>query len=229
MKKYCLSLLFIIFNAIILLCFIGCNSGSKHKSSINLGGIELSVEPGERWLGKMKILIFSINKTPQMAAWIENEQGNYISTIIVTNKNVKKNWTSAPKEGRPEALPVWNNKIQNNINISQIDSVSAATSKGAVDVKINNGSLINGQEYSVYLEINHSFDYNDFWTENNSGVNGQPSLIYHANFIAGVPGRIALYPIGYGSVDGSDGNIIYGFNGITTALTIIKNVNLTVY
>jgi len=226
MKKC--SLLFII-NAVILLCFIGCHSESKSNSSINHDGIELSVEPGERWLGKMKILIFSLDQTPQMAAWIENAQGNYESTIIVTNKNAKKKWVSAPKEGRPEALPVWNYKIQNSNSISQIDSVSAATSKGAVDVKINNGSLINGQEYSVYLEINHSFDYNDFWTENNSGVNGQPSLIYHANFIAGVPGRIALYPIGYGSVDGSDGNIIYGFNGITTALTIIKNVNLTVY
>jgi len=228
MKKYCLSLLFIIINAIILLCFIGCNSGSKHKSSINLGGIELSVEPGERWLGKKKIFIFSLDRTPQMAAWIENAQGNYVSTIIVTNKNAKNKWISAPKEGRPEALPVWNNKIQNNINISQIDSVSAATSKGAVDVIIDNNSLINEQEYSVYLEINHSFDYNDFWTENNSGVNGQPSLVYHAKFIAGVPGRIELKPIGYGSVDGSDGNIIFGFNGITTALEIIKNVYLTV-
>ena len=228
MKKCSLSLLFIIIYVIIILCFIGCNSTGRHDPSINPGGIELSVEPGERWLGKMKVFIFSTDKTPQMAAWIENEQGIYISTIIVTNKNAKKKWISAPKEGRPEALPVWNNKIQNMIDISQIDSVSAATSKGAVDARIDNGSLVNGQKYSVYLEINHSFDYNDFWTESNSGVNGQPSLIYHANFIAGVPGRTELYPIGYGSVDGSDGNIIYGFNGITTALTIINNVYLTI-
>ena len=90
-----------------------------------------------------------MDRTPQMAAWIEDGQGNYVSTIIVTNKNAKRKWIAAPKEGRPEALPVWNNKVQN--NTAQIDSVSAATSKGAVDVQINNDSLLNGKEYNVYL------------------------------------------------------------------------------
>ena len=208
------------------IALFGCVGGNKKNSSINLNGIELSIEPGEKWLGKKKILIFSSDRTPQTAAWIEDNQGNYISTIIVTNKNAKRKWISAPKEGRPEALPVWNNKIQN--NTAQIDSVSAATSKGGVDVQIDNDSLLNGQEYNVYLEINHSFDYNDFWTEKNSGVNGQPSLIYHAKFIAGTSGKTELKPIGYGSVDGSNGNIVNGLDGMTTALAIIKDVYIII-
>jgi hypothetical protein len=148
--------------AIILTAFFGysgCNTeGKRNNQTITPDGTELSIEPGEHWLGKMKVFIFSVNKTPQMAAWIEDHQGQYVSTITVTNRSAKKDWISAPKEGRPEALPVWNHRIQK--NRTQIDGVSAATSKGAIEVQIDNGSLINGSEYNVYLEINHSFDYN---------------------------------------------------------------------
>jgi hypothetical protein len=66
---------------------------------------------------------------------------------------------------------------------------------------------------------------NEHWTENNSGVNGQPSLIYHAKFIAGISGKIKLNPIGHGSVNGSNGNIVYALDSFTTALTIIKDTN----
>jgi hypothetical protein len=82
--------------------------------------------------------------------------------------------------------------------------------------------LINGQEYNVYLEINHSFDYNDTWQKKENDVNGQPSLIYHAKFMAGTPGKVPLNPIGHGSVNGSDG-YIQSVEGMTTALTIIKD------
>ncbi|MCL2810038.1 MAG: DUF2271 domain-containing protein, partial [Treponema sp.] len=133
----------------------------------------------------------------------------------------KNNWQSAPKEGRPETLPVWNFKRQN--NSEQVDTVSSATPKGAVNIQIDNSSLNEGQEYNFYLEINHSFDYNDFWTDSNSGVNGQPSLIYHAKFTAGATDRINLIPIGHGSIDGSNGNIVYELESLTTALTIIKD------
>jgi hypothetical protein len=219
MKKLSLAVV----AATLFSCF-GCNTEGKNSQSNVPYGMELSVEPGEHWQGKMKIFIFSVNKTPQMAAWIENNQGNYISTITVTNRSAKKNWMNAPKKGRPEALPVWNYKMQN--NTAQIDSVSAATSKGAIDVQINNDLLTDGQEYNVYLEINHSFDYNDTWPEKENDVNGQPSLVYHAKFIAGTSGRVKLNPIGHGSADGSDGNIVNGLAGMTTALTIIKDAGI---
>jgi len=213
--------------AIALFGYLGCNTAEKNSPPTISEGIELSVEPGEHWLGKKKVFIFSVNSSPQMAAWIENNQGQYISTIIVTNRSAKKNWIFAPKEGRPEALPVWTDKIQN--NAAQIDGVSAASSKGAVDVHIEGASLIAGQEYNVYLEINHSFDYNDTWPKKENDVNGQPSLLYHAQFIAGTPGQTRLEPIGHGTADGSDGNIVMGLEGITTALTIIKNVYIMIH
>ena len=78
------------------------------------------------------------------------------------------------------------------------------------------------------MEVNHSFDYNDYLTENNSGVNGQPSLIYHAKFIAGTSGIAKLNPIGHGSVDGSNGNIVYELDSFTTAFTIIKDAYMNI-
>jgi len=224
MKKFVL-VFFVIVVVSLVGCF-GCNTGGKNMQSIISGGIEFTIEIGEHWYGKMKVFIFSVKKTPQLAVWIEDNQGGFISTITATGKSVKNNWISAPQEGRPEALPVWNHKRHN--STEQIDIVSSATPKGTVDVQIDNSSLINGQEYNVYLEVNHSFDYNDHWTENNSGVNGQPSLLYHAKFIAGTPGKIKLTPIGHGSVDGSNGDIVYELDSFTTALTIIKDAYIDI-
>jgi hypothetical protein len=124
-------------------------------------------------------------------------------------------------------LPVWNHKRQYSI-AEQIDIVSSATPKSSVKVFVDNNLLTNGQEYNVYLEINHSFNYNDYWTENNSGVNGQPSLIYHAKFTAGNAERIKFEPIGHGSVDGSNGNIVNELDTFTTALKIINNAYIII-
>jgi len=224
MKKLVL-IIFVVVAISLIGCF-GCNTGGKNRQTIISNGIEFTIEIGEHWHEKMKVFIFSVKKTPQLAVWIENDQGDYVSTITVTGKSVRNNWKSAPKEGRPEALPVWNHKRQN--SSEQIDIVSSATPKGTVDIQIDNSSLTNGQEYDVYLEVNHSFDYNDHWTENNSGVNGQPSLIYHTKFIAGTSGKIKLNPIGHGSVDGSNGNIVNGLDSLTTALTIIKDAYINI-
>jgi hypothetical protein len=223
MKKFVLLVLAVFLSFLCFISCLGCNSGGQNIQSIVFNGTILTIEPGESWQGKMKVFLFiSIKKTPQLAVWIENNQGNYISTVFVTDKSARNNWQSAPKEGRPETLPVWNHKSLN--NSEQVDIVSSATPKGAVNIQIDNSSLIEGQEYNIYLEINHSFDYNDYWTERNTGVNGQPSLIYHANFIAGVTERINLTPIGHGSIDGSNGDIVNDLETLTTALTIIKDV-----
>ena len=216
---------------VIVICFgiIGCSTEEpKTPVSDIQSKIELSVEPGEYWQQKMKVFVFSVNNPPQLAAWIEDDNGNYVSTITVTSRSAKKNWRSAPKEGRPEALPVWNHAVQSGASKDSIDAVSSASSKGMLEAQISGNSLINGDEYNVYLEINHSFDYNEFWTEDNSGVNGQPSLIYHAQFTAGKPGEIDLVPVGHGSVDGSDGEIAFTLEGFTTALEMLKTARLSV-
>jgi len=43
----------------------------------------------------MKVFIFSVKKSPQIAAWIEDSDRNYISTIAINEKNAKGNYVSA--------------------------------------------------------------------------------------------------------------------------------------
>jgi len=233
MKKFA----YILLPGIFFCLNFGCQSPNTKTVTGVHGTMELIVEPGEQWLGKMKVFLFSMQKTPQMAAWIEDENGRYVATITVTNRSARQNWRSAPEEGRPEALPVWSHKQQNNQTLapqpsaqregSPLDAVSAATQKGAVAASIDTDALTDGKTYTVYLEINHSFDYNDHWTKDNSGVNGQPSLVYQAQFIAGQAHRIPLGPVGHGSLDGSHGNITSGLKNFTSALSIVKSAYIT--
>ncbi len=214
--------LFLFFSVCVLVSVIfGCQSHDENADVDRT--VKLSVESGEHWQGSMKILFFSVKKNPQMAAWIEDEDGNYISTISVTERSAKKNWMGAPKEGRPESLPVWNHRLPDSVTDDDLDVISSASAKDSVTKSVDETSLIYGKVYHIYLEINHSFDYNDYYTEENSGVNGQPSLVYHASFSAGQPGKINLVPEGHGSLDGSSGTIDGDLESITSALHIIDS------
>jgi hypothetical protein len=212
-------------SVIILSCFVlsfACRTQDAQSGGAQgQDALTLVVEPGEEWQGKMKIFLFNVKKSPQLASWIETEEGRYVGAITVTSRSAEKKWKSSPKDGRPEALPVWNHR-QNHAAQNGVDTVSTPTPKGPVEAAIDGSLMAEGAAYNIYLEVNHSFDYNDFWTEGNSGVNGQPSLIYHARFTAGQKERITLAPIGHGSVDGSDGNITRGLENITSALGIVK-------
>ena len=208
MRKSSIIILPILLICLSSISFINCK---KDKNS----NMDLVIEKGENWAGEKK-------HGPQLVAWIEDVNGNFISTVFITEKSSKKTFN------RPEALPVWRHK--KNSSKKDVDAVSGATSKMPYNGNINNDLLVNGQEYKVFLEINNSFDYNDFWTDGNSGVNGQPSLIYSGKFIAGQGDRIEIInnPIGYGSVDGSNGNITNGTDNLTTALTIINGAYITI-
>ena len=220
----------LVFCLLVCLGVIYCTTGKSNGQKLDiLNNMELAVEPGENWLSKMKVFLFiSVKNSPQLASWIEDNNGNYISAIAITEKSAKGKWISAPKEGRPEALPVWNHRQHNFSAANALDGITSASVKGSFQANIDRESLIDGNTYNVFLEINKSFDYNNYWTKDNSGVNGQPALIYHAQFIAGQPGSISLVPVGYGSVDGSDGNIISGLDNLTTALSIVKNTYIVV-
>lgn len=176
--------------------------------------IKVSVIPGVSWNKK---------HTPQFAIWIEDTEGNYISTLYVTKKAFKRNWIFAPKEGRPESLPVWYNCSINDSNKSQesnailsVDAVSGATPKKEINFSKN----ITDKSCVIKAEFNISFDYNDSYTKANSSVNGQPSIIYEAKIEEGTNGKIELKYSGTGSVNGSDGKIHKNTLGLTTATSI---------
>ena len=50
--------------------------------------VTVSITAGENWKGK---------HTPQFAIWLEDTEGNYITTLYVTDKASRKSWIFCPK------------------------------------------------------------------------------------------------------------------------------------
>ena len=178
-------------------------------------GITVSIGAGTNWKEK---------REPQVAVWLENADGNYIRTLYVTSRAEKRSWIFSPKDGRPESLPVWycasgENPAKSGGEKTALDAVSSATPKGGVIF----GAEIDGEKsYVLKAELNNSFDYNGFYTKKNSGVNGQPSVVYGAIIPAGFTQEIRLELLGTGSLDGSDGIIHAETENLTTAQHIVS-------
>jgi hypothetical protein len=166
---------------------------------------------------------FKYTVRPQIAVWIETPEGRFLDTLYVTEVAVTGKYRSAPKQGRPEALPVWSAR-----KAGSADAVSAPTTVGSA-VVFGNGiaSRLSAGKYTVMLEANRSYDYNETFTKKNSGVNGQPSIIYRAELEIGFGPREARFePLGTGSVDGSNGTIKPGLEGIDTALELFSSMTV---
>ncbi|MBO4404903.1 MAG: DUF2271 domain-containing protein [Treponema sp.] len=184
--------------------------------------IKITVEPGNYWLKE---------REPQAAVWLEDEDGNYLRTLYVTKKAEKKSWFFSPKEGRPESLPVWYHAASYDAAKSAkpethqeaLDAVTSATKKTVLSFSTQ---IEEDKAYVIRAEFNTSYDYNDFYTKKNSGVNGQPSVIYSEKIPAGFSGSTTLKLCGTGSLSGNDGKIYPFAKEITTAGTIVKNITV---
>lgn len=94
------------------------------------GKLTVSVEPGEEWVHKFRVaLVVGIETEPQMAFWLESEDGRFVSTIYVTERTATQSWRGSPGEKRseierPYALPVWK-KAHAGMGIAPMSSCSA--------------------------------------------------------------------------------------------------------
>jgi hypothetical protein len=213
-KSAAIKSLAILAALVAVLGLVGCATEPKTL------GPRLSIEltPGETYKTTTGWFIFTIPIYPQVAAWVETLEGEYLGTIYVTGKAEKKKWVAAPAAGRPEALPVWSSLAKENL-----DAVSAATSAGKTLRSSDLAARLPAGEYAIMLETNRSYDYNSTYTEASSGVNGQPSIVYRALIQVGKgPASANFQPIGRGQADGSDGSIQKDLRGIDTALTLFS-------
>ncbi|OHD28338.1 MAG: hypothetical protein A2Y38_23845 [Spirochaetes bacterium GWB1_59_5] len=161
---------------------------------------------------------------PQVAVWLEKPDGTFISTIYVTERVVTGDYTAAPKQGRPEALPVWSH-LEND----DVDAVSSPTTVGST-VKYGNNLAehLPAGIYVVKLETNRSYDWNAVYTKKKSGVNGQPSVLYRAELEIGDARTEAVFqPFGTGSINGGDGATLIGLKGIDTALELFSDMRIS--
>ncbi len=195
--------------------------------------MSVSVEPGEYWHSKMRVLFFTVKNPPQVAVWVETPEGEFIDTIMITGRTAKQEWRSAPDEGRPESLPVWTHASAQ--HVGDLDAASSATPEERIDSGRCLSSLVHGARYWIRAEVNHSYDYNDYWekkaekgSDRYSGVNGQPSVVYEGELVYTAGEQVVLVPVGQGSVDGSNGTIAGTLDGLTTALSIVDAVRVSV-
>jgi hypothetical protein len=199
--------------------------------------IELVLKPGPSYSAKMGFGPFAYTVRPQVAAWIESPDGLFLGTIYLTEKSAKGSWLSAPAEGRPEALPIWEHRAglaagknknpadgKTTTQAEGPDAVTAATAKAGARVGSSIAGHLAAGTYVVCLEVNRSYDWNATYTKANSGVNGQPSLLYRAELSIGGPERAdAIFtPVGTGSVDGSSGLVRSGLDGIDSAIGLFS-------
>ncbi len=183
----------------------------------------IELEPGPHYSKDMKVMWYRYTVWPQLAVWLETPDGTFIDTIYVTELAVTRKFRAAPKDGRPEALPVWSH-----LPSEGVDAVSSPTTVGAT-VKYGNdlAARLPAGDYIVKLETNRSYDWNASFTKKNAGVNGQPSVVYKTKLTIGAGADEAVFmPYGTGSVDGSSGDVQENLDGIDTALELFGSMKV---
>lgn len=195
--------------------------------------IVIDILVGENYESKEIVDFIPIKVVPQMAVWVEDMDGDYIETLYVTKKDAESSYYGV--DGRNEALPVWRNKREISKKSIIVDGISSATTKSDLEI-IRNVDRFPAR-FKVMLEVNKSFDFNEYYRENlsekdagyNTGFSGQPSIIYEVVYEKSNDGTYIddlqkMKIIGHGSQTGADGLIDTDISHITTALKILDRV-----
>lgn len=189
---------------------------------------------------------------PTFVIWIEDLEGNYIKTVFLTKSFAtgiysyadggNGTWKSEQGESiRPAALPYWSHKrIITNFDGGVvptpenpvIDAISGATPNESFVMKTNLYEKT-PTSFRILLEINQTWDWNSYWTnnkypdDNDYKSSSQPSVIYSGDLNTVNPTKIILQPIGHGHYAGKDGSLTTNLSTLTTALKIVKQIEIS--
>ncbi len=186
---------------------------------------------------------------PTLVVWVEDMEGNYISTIYITKSFASGKYTYemigdstwANREGpsyQPAALPYWTYK-KGLINGKElvptpehpfIDAYTGATPKNSF--VLENRTTIDLSKYRMLLEINQLGDWNNYWTNDSYPESAaykrsaQPSLIYSVD-IDQSSQEYYLNPMGHGDPRGVSGKLYTNISTITTAKNILQEIKVS--
>lgn len=227
-----------------LVCLCGCG---EELVDYGHGDIKVHIEHGEEWLHDFPLFMGIKKKNPpQVAVWMEDAGGNYLSTVYVTHKTATQSWQASGGNRRRESLPHWCHsrgvKYEDGLYLPTkdkplTDGLSGATPKSGFDVRLTPANMPGW--FVVKIEVNHSTDFNEFYPKsategdrNYSGGklgSGQPALVYAAvvDLSSGKSSFEAALS-GHSSPDGTSGEISSDMSGLTTALRIVKRITITV-
>lgn len=227
-----------------LMMFSSCDNDIIEYSSSDL---KVNIEQGETWLHDYP-LFWGIKKKnpPQIAVWIEDMDGNYISTIYVSHKIATQSWQAAGGNRRKEALPHWCHKrgikYEDGLYVPTksnpvADGISGATPQRGFNLKVTPAGGL--RKFIVKVEVNHSTDFNESWpksakegsSEYSGGKDGsgQPAIVYAAVVDLTSGQRVFTAELmGHSSPDGTDGEIVGDVSSLTSALSIVKSITIEV-
>ncbi len=189
---------------------------------------------------------------PLMAVWMEDLDSNYIQTLYIAEsigKGVFRHgdpssgrWKPGPVR-RPAALPYWGH--QRGIRADDgyylptqdepmPDAVTGATPKNSFVLQSHtSGDTL--REFRVLFEINQSWNWNEYWTNNKFPgdehymTSSQPAIVYEAVINLDDPQQAyELKPIGHSHWSGQDGRLFRDLSTITTALDMAESITLSV-
>ena len=77
----------------ILILLGACNRNNRNLSISDEQSFKVSVKGGEEWLHDFPLLLgIKMRNPPQLAIWIEDIHGKYLSTVYVTRKIATQSW-----------------------------------------------------------------------------------------------------------------------------------------
>ena len=217
--------------------FVSCVSGEGNQEYA-IGDFKIIIEDGEHWLHDFPILLgIKVKNPPQFTVWIEDMDGNYLETIFATKRIATQGWRGSKGDRRKEALPYWSYsrgvRYPDGLYLPTRedplpDAVTGATPKSGIELKFS--PMENQQKFIIKAEFNHSVDFNDFFSEEEKDVNGQPSVIYSALIdLSNRKNTYRMKLVGCSSPDGNDGNIHPDMLlKLTTAKTIVDRITVVV-
>lgn len=189
---------------------------------------------------------------PLMVVWTEDTDGKFIETLYVAQsigtgiyqhgQADKGKWKPGPIR-RPAALPYWGHKrgikASDGLYIPDPDSqmpdaITGATPQDNFILETKTAKEMD-KPFKVLLEINQSWDWNEYWTNNkypddeNYKTSSQPSVVYSATIDPSKAGRkIELKPVGHGHYAGANGELNEDLSTLTTALEIAEKITVEI-
>jgi hypothetical protein len=175
---------------------------------------------------------------PSFAFWIEDPETGDVETLFVTKKAGLKKWFGAKADARPYALPVWFG-VEKKQKKEDVQAVTDATPKGARgELECVIPQKFMNKKVNVYLEINASFDFNEYYPKKDkkgeigfSEANGQPSLVWATSLQTNAETQKCIKPqlLGTGALLGQSHEVNPDLTRISTAKQMIQNMEWSYY
>lgn len=188
---------------------------------------------------------------PLMAIWLQNEDSTYLETLYVAQSVATSTYPFGRadkgqwKEGvhrRPAALPYWAHNrgvmAQDSLYIPHPDNpmpdaITGATPKGSF--RLNSVLPENiVTPFYVLVEINQSWDWNDYWTNDKFPDNkeyktsAQPAVVYRTKINTIEPGAYHLELVGRSHHSGANGKLYLDMHTMSTAKTIAEEIKIII-